>query len=200
LNVIALEPSAEMAALAQRNCAQHPSVRVVQSDFEHYRPSRPVDAVVSAQAWHWVDPQLRYVRAHQALVPGGTLAAMWTLPVWDAIELRDELRSVYRDTVPELAAGFPMHPASVPDDLVGVWSAEIAATDGLLDAHERPHEWSCDYSAAEYTQLVSTHQDHILLDPRASQRLLAAVAAAIERAGGTIRVRWVTRLCLARRA
>jgi SAM-dependent methyltransferase len=198
LTVIALEPSTEMAALARRNCAEYPSVRVLHSDFERYRPAEPVDAVVSAQAWHWVDPQLRYVRAREALVPGGALAAMWTLPVWDAIELRDQFRAVYRDTVPELPAGFPMHPASVPDDLTGVWSAEIAATDGLLDAHERPHDWSCRYSAAEYTQLVSTHQDHILLEPAASQRLLAAIADVIDRAGGTIEVRWVTRLCLAR--
>jgi SAM-dependent methyltransferase len=200
LNVIALEPSAEMAALAQRNCTEYSSVRVIHSDFEHYRPSQPVDAVVSAQAWHWVDPQLRYVRAREALVPGGTLAAIWTLPEWDAVELRDQLRDIYRHTVPDLHPGFPMHPASLPDDLAGVWHAEIAATDGLLDANQRAHQWSCHYSAADYTQLVSTHQDHILLDSQASQRLLAALAAAIERAGGTIHMRWVTRVCLARRA
>jgi SAM-dependent methyltransferase len=200
LKVIALEPSAEMAELARRNCAEHPHVRIVHSDFETYRPSEPVGAVVSAQAWHWIDRELRYVRAREALVPGGALAALWTLPLWDAIELRDELRAVYRNAVPDLAAGFPMHPASLPDDLAGVWREEIASSDGLLDAQEHRHEWSCEYSAAEYAQLVSTHQDHILLEPAASQRLLAAVADVIQRAGGAIQVRWVTRVCLARRA
>jgi SAM-dependent methyltransferase len=200
LSVVALEPSAEMAALARRNCAEHPSVQIVHSDFERYRPSEPVAAVVSAQAWHWVDPRLRYVRAREALLPGGALAALWTLPLWDAVELRDELRAVYAQAAPDLAPGFPMHPASLRDDLTGVWRAEVAACDGLGDAQEHPHEWSRRYTAAEYTQLVSTHQDHILLEPAASRRLLAAVAQVIERAGGTIDMRWVTRVCLARRA
>jgi protein-L-isoaspartate O-methyltransferase len=37
LSVLALEPSAEMAAVARRNCAQYPGVRIEESDFEHWR-------------------------------------------------------------------------------------------------------------------------------------------------------------------
>lgn len=202
LAVVALEPSAAMAEVARRNCASYPLVEIAQSDFEHWQPSADalwVSAVVSAQAWHWVAPQVRCERAEAALGPGGALAAIWTLPDWERSELRDELREAYRRTVPELAPDFPMHPAGDPTELAGDWRGEIDASSGLSEPHVHIHRWTCLYSTAAYTQLLQTHQDHILLDPRQRARLLTAISRTIDQAGGTIALDYVTRLCLARR-
>ncbi|MGD1058632.1 MAG: methyltransferase domain-containing protein [Solirubrobacteraceae bacterium] len=199
LAVLGLEPSAEMTEVARGNCAQYPYVEIEQVDFERWQASIPPSRLVaSAQAWHWVAPELRYELAAAALESEGTLAAIWTFPDWEHTELRDGLREAYRLAAPDLEAGFPMHPASEPTDLAGDWHAEIEASGGFADPQVRIHPWSATYSTAQYMELLQTHQDHILLEPVARERLLDAIAQTIDSGGGEIVVNFVTRLCLAR--
>jgi SAM-dependent methyltransferase len=132
--------------------------------------------------------------------PGGTLAAIWTFPDWAHTHLRDALRDAYRIAAPDLQSDFPMHPASEPTDLAGDWHAEIEASAGFAEPEVRKHPWRRSYSSADYLELLQTHQDHILLVPATRERLLTAVAATIDAAGGEIVLSFVTRLCLARRA
>jgi len=200
--ILALEPSAAMAAVARVNCAAFPAVEVVETEFEGWTPATPYAAVISAAAWHWIDADVRYRRAHAALAPGGTLAALWTFPDWDRCDLRDPLRDAYRTAAPDLTTEFPMHPASRPTRLAGDWHAEVDAAGRFADATVQTFPWSLRYSAAAYTELLQTHQDHILLaeEPRAA--LLGAVTAVIDAAaaGGTLTLPVITHVCLARRA
>ncbi len=199
MSVTALEPDAAMAAIARRNCTAHANVELEPIAFEDWQPRRRVQAVVSFQAWHWVEPSVRYALAAEALQDEGWLAAIWTFPEWASTPLRDVLRAAYAGAAPGLAADFPMHPASEPARLAGDWTAEIAACSGLTAPQVHAHPWSARYSAAEYCELIETHQDHILLAPIDKARLLSAVSQAVEVAGG-IDIDFVTRLCLARRA
>lgn len=87
LAVLGLEPSAEMAELATINCERYSLVEIEQVDFEHWQTFvRTLPLVVSAQAWHWVAPELRYERAAAALAPEGTLAAIWTFKIHPAYQ------------------------------------------------------------------------------------------------------------------
>jgi ubiquinone/menaquinone biosynthesis C-methylase UbiE len=54
LNVLAIEPSPEMAAVARGKLAEYPRVSVVVATFEDW-PVEPnaFALLVSAQAWHW---------------------------------------------------------------------------------------------------------------------------------------------------
>jgi trans-aconitate methyltransferase len=61
--VHAVEPSAEMASIARQRCADFPDVTIEESDFEDWHGDRHTFALVfSAQAWHWVAPELGAVR------------------------------------------------------------------------------------------------------------------------------------------
>ncbi len=64
LDILALEPSPAMVAVARRNCAPYPRVRIEQTSFEDW-PADPggYGLVYSAQAWHWVRPEIRYQKA-----------------------------------------------------------------------------------------------------------------------------------------
>lgn len=200
LEVVALEPSAAMAAVARAKCRELADIRVVESEFEQWEPTGRFAALVSVQAWHWVAAGVRYERAHAALVTGGTLAAVWTFPDWAACDLRDALCGTYRRTVPRLAADFPMHPASEPTRLAGDWAAEIGASAGFGDPRVATHPWRQAYTSTEYVELLQTHQDHILLAPDDRRMLLAAIASVIEdEGGGTLTMPFVTRVCLATR-
>jgi SAM-dependent methyltransferase len=78
LSVRALEPSPRMAAVARRACSTYENVTVEEREFEQFTPrGRQFRLLFSAQAWHWISPEVRYIRAREALAPGGLLAAFW---------------------------------------------------------------------------------------------------------------------------
>ena len=197
--VLALEPSPAMAAVARANCAGFPGVEIVEVEFERWSGGERLPALVSAQAWHWIAPDVRFAKAHDALSPGGTLAAIWTFPEWGRCSLRDALRDAYRNGAPQLEPEFPMHPASTPVDLAGDWEGQISRSAEFAGAAVRTYPWSLDYSPVTYTMLLETHQDHILLPAGRRDELLSAVSQAIEAGGGTITLPFETRLCVARR-
>jgi SAM-dependent methyltransferase len=74
LRVTAIEPGANLLALA-RERVQQAHVEFVNARFEEAAPSgRPFRAVFSASAFHWIDPDVSWRRTADLLEPGGTLA------------------------------------------------------------------------------------------------------------------------------
>jgi SAM-dependent methyltransferase len=199
--VHAVEPSAEMAAIARRRCADFPGVTIAETDFEDWHGDRHAFALVfSAQAWHWVSPDVKYARAREALADGGRLAAFWNRPDWGRCAIRDELAAAYETTAPDFGADpGPMHPGSeIAPDRWEDWDAEITAAAGLDDPQIRLYRWSAEYTAQRYVELIATTHDHILLPDTARDALMQAVGDVIERHGGSLSLPLVTKLCLAR--
>jgi len=185
VSVLGIEPSAEMAAYARAAAERLGNVEIVECDFEGWRPDGATFPLIyAAQAWHWVDQETGYAYARAALAPGGHLVAFWNRPVWEQTGLRGALSDVYRATVPELPPDGPMHPDN--RDMLGAedsWAQAIAATDGLTDPEHRVYEWSIDYTARTYVELLGTLSDVRLLPEAERQALLDAVQRTIERHG-----------------
>jgi SAM-dependent methyltransferase len=198
MRVLAVEPSAEMAALARRTSDE---VQIEHSDFERWDPAgREFRLVFAAQAWHWVDPAVGFAKAARVLRPGGVLAAFWNRAVWARAGLREAIIDAYRRAAPEiLGESDPIHPGSVlpPDD--GDWRREVAATSGLGAADVRDYEWTQTYSGAGYAALLDTHSTIRVLDSERRRALLGAVASAIEEHGDVLTLPFVTRVCVASR-
>jgi SAM-dependent methyltransferase len=81
-SVRAVEPGVDMAALARQRLAAFRNVEIETSTFEEWddRGAR-FDLVVSASAWHWVDPSIGWRRAHDVLRPGGWMALLGNVVV-----------------------------------------------------------------------------------------------------------------------
>jgi protein-L-isoaspartate O-methyltransferase len=198
LGVLALEPDPAMAALARRTCAQYERVSVEQVEFERRAGDGTVFPLVAcAQAWHWIEPSTRFVKAREALVDDGTLAVFWSHPEWQLCPLREQLRGAYQRAGVETSAYGPMHPDIEVPALVADWSAEIGAARGFGQPATRSYRWSRDYPTADYLALLQTHSDHVILPPASRAAVLEAVGDAIDEAGGAIRMSYLTQLCLA---
>ena len=201
LLVHALEPSAAMARLARRNVESHPNVTVERAAFERWRPAgRRFGLVFSAQAWHWVAPDVRYERAREALADGGLLAVFWSRPSWVHNELRHRLRAVYAAAAAEFGPDpGPLHPASeIAPNRWEDWDLEIASADGLTEPVVRYYESRSRYTTERYLELLALSRDHARLADGDRQALLSGVAAAIDDNGGSFAMNYVTKLCLAR--
>jgi SAM-dependent methyltransferase len=203
LEIVALEPSAEMAEVARRNLAGYEHVTIEPSDFEHWDArGRSFRLVFSAQAWHWIAPEVRYIRAREVLRTDGALAVFWNRPWWESAPLRDELAEAYRRTAPDLGAGVgpgPMHPAvPTPPEWWSDWTDEMAAATGFEAVESHVYRWTETYAREAYLQVLRTHSDHIVLGPERLQGLLDAVGEVIDRHGGTLQLDYVTVLWMAR--
>ncbi|MDT3445699.1 methyltransferase domain-containing protein [Pseudofrankia sp. BMG5.37] len=75
--VTAIEPGAELAALARHRLSAFRAVNVETSRFEEWDDrGRRFDVLVAASAWHWVAPSTGWRRAHDVLRPGGWMALL----------------------------------------------------------------------------------------------------------------------------
>ena len=67
--VVALDQGERLAALAAQHCQLYPQVRVVPCAFEAWQDApESYDLLLSAQAFHWIDPTYGLARAAEALL------------------------------------------------------------------------------------------------------------------------------------
>jgi SAM-dependent methyltransferase len=179
-SVLGVDPDARMADLARQR-----GVDVEVAAFEDWDPAgRAFDAVIAAQAWHWVDPVAGAAKAAGALRPGGRLAAFW-----NAFEpppaLGEAFAAVYRRVMPDSPAF--RRPVSGADAYSGLCAK---AADGIRQAGAfgDPEEWRFDwdrrYTRDEWLDQVPTSGFVNQLPPAALLELLDGIGAAIDAVGG----------------
>lgn len=199
LQIVALEPSTAMAAVARRNCERFPAVSIEMTSFEDW----PVETggfglLYSAQAWHWVTPEVRCSRAAEALRPGGTLALFWHRTSWQAAApLRDELDRLYRRLVPDLYARQPGFPGLTIPDADRDPDREVRAAGLFRGESVRTYPWTATLTADSFIDLLQTQSDHRLLAEDERAALFGEVRDIIARHGGTVAVPHATLLVTA---
>jgi SAM-dependent methyltransferase len=78
-----VELGENLATIARGKLADYPpEARVLASSFEEWplEEEGTFELVVSATAYHWVDPAIHYRKSAQALRPAGSLALIWNRP------------------------------------------------------------------------------------------------------------------------
>ncbi len=176
--IVAVELSGELAALAARNVATFPLVRVVTGNFEEWPfPVASFDLVASFTAWHWIDPEVRMTRAADALRAGGTLAVVATHHVAGGTEeFFVRVQECYEQWDPKTPPGLRLQPsASIPTD-----SSEFDASGLFGRVQNRRYEVDITYTSAEYLDVLSTYSGHIALDPKQRNGLYACIGSLID--------------------
>ena len=198
-SVVCVELGPELAAHARRNLAGHP-VEIHVAPFEEWEGEPGAfDLVYAATAWHWIDPALRYRRAHRLLRAGGHLAfwsAQHAFPA-DLDPFFTEIQEVY-DAIGEShdeETWPPPPPEEVSDD-----SAEIEASGLFEDVQVRRYVWQRMYTADEYIALLNTFSGHIAMQDAKRAHLYAEIRKRVaERPDPRLRRHWYAILHVARR-
>jgi SAM-dependent methyltransferase len=194
--MLGVEPDDRMAALARQS-----GLEVEVATFENWDPAgRMFDAVIAAQAWHWVDPVTGAAKAAQVLCPGGRFAAFW-----NAFEPPRDLGEAFGDAYRRVETGLPFNPW-VGSALDGYLAMCDKAAEGLgqSGSFEEPEKWRFDwdrrYSRDEWLDQVPTFGGHGQFPPSKLQELLAGIGEAIDAAGGSFTVGYATVVITAARA
>jgi SAM-dependent methyltransferase len=190
--VLGVEVDARMAALARAK-----GLEVEIARFEDWHPDgRRFDLVISAQAWHWIDPWAAAIRAAESLRAGGRLAVFWNFGNPPA-ELRALLSPIYAS----LGAGLESYSVLFGnrDDRAQTTLAGIADAGAFDRAETSTIPWTKRYDTAAWLAQLTTHSDHRALPPDRREALLGAVGEALDSLGGSFEMRFETLLVGARR-
>lgn len=132
-SVVALEPGEALAQLAAVRLARFGNVEVVRSRFEDWDSGgRRFDALIAATSWHWIDPELRWRKAHDLIVPSG-----WLVLLSHLIVQEPGTPEVYAETADLHEAHVSGHPSwGHPPTATEIIAAAEQAT-GSIAAVER---------------------------------------------------------------
>jgi hypothetical protein len=181
-------------------------------------PRAQYAAVFSASAIHWIDPDVSWRRAADALMDGGSLALVSYFGLDDPHSADDQqaLRAALTTVSPELAADWPAYRdlvctlagvAARRENVSEVWAwlggYEIArgyAADLFDDAHLAAMPRLLEHTADELNALLGTMSFWAGLSPRQRDALAAENQAFHRRIGRPIRSSTVACLVVARRS
>ena len=191
--VLGVEPDPRMADVARRH-----GIDVDVAPFETWEPAgRRFDLVISAQAWHWVDPAKGPAKAHEALRRSGHLAVFANLYRHEA-GMTAAFDEIYPRLAPELTGVDSLALGRTSDATRRMFLETIAAT-GLFDApRDRTYEWDQRYTTEEWLDGLPTYSDHAVLPRERLARLLDAVGEAIDERGGVVNLHYTAHLITTR--
>jgi SAM-dependent methyltransferase len=194
--ILALEPGDALAALAARKCRAHPRVTVLETSFEAWSgDNQAFDLVVSAQAFHWIDPDYGCAKAASVLRPGGAIALIWTLDVSQDTDVWQATQPIYEAHFRPPAGEVPALPLGERVEACRDAIRRCEAFDALQEVR---HAWTRTYSGADYLKLLNTFSDHRTLPEPDRTRFFHAVEGVIARFR-VVERRYETLLLLARR-
>ena len=218
LRVTAVEPGRQLIARARDRLNGVGEVEFINARLEDASlPRAQYAAVFSASAIHWIDPDVSWHKAADALMDGGSLALLSYFGLDDPRSAEDQqaLHSALETIAPELAAEWPAYrdldrtlagAAARRENVSEAWawlgSYEIARAhaadlfeDALLAAVPRQLE----HTAEELNALLGTMSFWAALSPSGREALAAANQAFHERLRRPIRSSIVACLVMARR-
>lgn len=199
--VLCVELGGNLAAVAQRNLAGYPRVEVRTGGFEEYPLQEGYfDLVVSATAFHWLDPTVAYPKVGRSLKPGGAIALFWNEHVHSdaSAGFCEATQGIYAREAPEICDenyGGPPRPEDLLD------RTEEIENSGLFGpVVRRSSRWDQAYDAAGYLRVLGTYSDHRNLDAATRDRLFRGIGLLInEEFGGRIVKGYQTSLYVAQK-
>jgi SAM-dependent methyltransferase len=206
LEVVVVEPGAQLLSLAAGNLEDAGEVTFVNARFEDAQlPSGHFRAVFAASSFHWIDPEVSWAKVADLLAPGGTLALIQHCGLEEqrSLDDQDALLSALARIAPEIAEVWPSY-RDLPRLLQGVrerrenvsevWSwvgsydlARPEAGPLFEDVQVAAVPSLVEQTAVVLNALFSTTSHYQRLSPSQRQELQSEYLALQERLGRPIR-------------
>jgi hypothetical protein len=190
--MLGVEVDGRMAELAREK-----GIEVEVGRFEQWDPrARRFDLVISAQAWHWVEPRTGIAAAAAVLPAGRRIGLFWNFG-YPPAHVAERLGPIYAGLEPTLGKD------SVA---LGHHAGRVAMTVARL-TEARPFgcpevatfPWRKAYATREWLEHLESHSDHHRLPAGRREALLEAIGEAIDGIGGSFEMAYETVLVSARR-
>jgi SAM-dependent methyltransferase len=216
LRVTALEPGDQLIRIAEENLKDAGEVEFLHAPLEDMQPRESYEAVFSASAIHWVDPDLGWRKIADALAPNGTLALIqyFGLKEQRSVDDQEALLSALRRHGGEIAATWPTY-RDLDCTIAGVQERRRNVADawGWLGGYDIGRDYAADlfedvqfatvptlieHTAGELNALLGTMSFWARLSPEERDAIVSENHALHKRLGRPIRASTVAVLLTAR--
>lgn len=198
-NIIAIDQGLELLKLARekaRNkdgnqselCFEH-------SKFEDFKSNHLFDVIISAQAFHWIEPESGLQKVHELLKPEGQLILIWNL------DTRSEDTQFWQATEPLYEKYSPVDRS--PNTRLGLKAEDYYQY--LIQSplfHQVTHQlfpWQITYSKSHYLNLIGTYSDHYTLPEPEKTQFFSEMAQVIDDFDGEVQRFYDTLLITAKK-
>ena len=166
--LICLDIGADLIAVAKEKLRDFPNVSFVEQGFEAWEPAGKFDLIISATAFHWVDPKVKYLKASEILQSDGFLAVFSNQHVRKNEGFFAESQELYAKYYLPPTTNRPPHSTDTPG----------------MEAFHTPiqhvYPWTQTYSSEQYIKLLGTYSGHIALPDKNRQLLFEGIVNLIE--------------------
>jgi len=182
--ILAVELGVKLSTYARHNCLAYPKVSITNIAFEDWPMQAGVfDLAISADAFHWIQPEIGYPKVASALKPAGTLAFFWNAPSKMDPEIATALAQVYKSRAPQ--AENPEE-SFIPEWMINTITEVITQSACFGDVTVRTYPVTETESVDHYIKSLWTYSSHRPLDWRTREYLYNGIRGELERFGEKI--------------
>jgi SAM-dependent methyltransferase len=189
-----LEPNQNFCHLAQRHCTPYPNVAIYNTSFAEWElREKQFNAVLAANAFHWISPEIRYAKAAAALRDSGFLILLWNLTPEPKYEVYQALEEVYQAYAPSLVR---YEGVEIQADILKGFGQEILDSGYFKELIVEQTACEVTYSIEDYLKLLSTLRR---LDPQTKELLFAQLREKLEKFGDSVQLSFLSAVHVARK-
>jgi SAM-dependent methyltransferase len=194
LSMICLEPNHDFWHLAQRNCMSFPNVSIYNTSFEEWElGTKQFNAVLSANALHWIPSEIRYAKTSAALRDNGFLIMLWNLTPEPKYEVYQAIEEVYQSYAPSFVR---YEGAEVQAEILKGFELEVLDSGFFKELISEQIACEVTYSIDGYLKLLSTLRR---LEPQSSELLFAGLREKLEKIGDRVQLSFLSAVHVARK-
>lgn len=194
--VVAVDPGPALIAEARARVASA-EVDFAVGRFEDFDvEAGAFQLVASAQAWHWVAPEIGFPKAALALAAGGTFAIWGHVPMGIPERFRPAFQAAFEAHAPGLWGRPPPQAWYLP---AGPAAGSIAASGLFGPVTHGAYAWTWRQSGQTLGDYLRTDSSYHGLPETQRFALFDALSAAVADGGDLIEAPWETHLYMARR-
>jgi SAM-dependent methyltransferase len=214
--ILCVEPGSSLAGIACEHFARTPNVDITTTTFEEFEDGQnSYDVVVSATAFHWIDPRVSFTKGAELLRPHGFLALLTNAHADGGSHTDgrfiEPVRDLHRRLAPEigdwnfLSAAEIERNARAGGDIANVWSRvdrKLSEPPDVSSLFEPPivttYPWLATYDGNSYLEMLATQSSYALMEPTRRDELLGGIGHLVdEYLEGTVTKQYVTVLATA---
>ncbi len=188
--ITAVDISANIVAIAQKNLARFKNVKFIVNSFEDAALTQnSFDIIIAAQSFHWIEPARGFAKINQLLKPGGVLALFWNLTEYNKTTWLAKIKKLFAAYSPHFTNN--QRHRTTTDDLTTLG--------GLTHTKQYQFYWQEPYTKEKYLELSKTWSWAVALGKNKQSKLFAEVKKIIKNIPEPLMVPYQTDLLLGKK-
>ena len=185
-----LDIGPDLAAIAAEKFKDFNDVQVNIGSFETWNNAeRAYNLIIAAASFHWIDPQIRFIKSADMLGTNGALAVFTNKHVRKDEGFFARVQDVYQTHAPSMD--------QIRSERKKLWTEPVPGEDLFEKPIVKKYPWVVEYSAEDYVGLLGTYSDHLSLPDEQRSSLFNAIDRLIQNEyAGSVQMHYMAELKL----